>query len=134
MIKEFKTLHSGEPACQKRSDGDHLRFMIYRKKNEVKFDFTIELNGIKTWTVPDVPSMNPLDQRHAEEDKFEKEKIHNAGLEQSLTEQLFSTWDNGNYIPIDDNGNVLSEHEALECLQQGSLKFFLQGKRLVGEF
>jgi len=134
MIKEFKTLRSGEPACQKRSDGDHLRFVIYKKKDELKFDFTIELKGIKIWAVPDVPSMNPLDQRQAEEDELEMKKIRELGLNQLLTEQFLYTWDNGNYIPIDDNGNVLSEHEALECLQQGSLKFFLQGKKLVGEF
>jgi bifunctional non-homologous end joining protein LigD len=134
MIKELKTLHSGEPACQERSDGDHLRFVIHRKRNELKFDFTIELNGIKSWVVPEVPSMNPLDQRQAEEDALEIEKINELSVEQPLTEKFLSTWDKGNYIPIDDNGNVLSEYEALECLQQGSLKFFLQGKKLVGEF
>jgi bifunctional non-homologous end joining protein LigD len=134
MIKELKTLHSGEPACQKRSDGDHLRFVIHRKEDEnLKFDFTIELNGIKSWAVPDVPSMNPLDQRQAEEDEVETDKILNR-LEQTLTEELLLAWDKGNYIPIDDNGNVLSEYEALECLQEGALKFFLQGTKLVGEF
>jgi bifunctional non-homologous end joining protein LigD len=130
MIKELKTLRSGEPACQKRSDRDHLRFVIYRKKDDrLKFDFTIELNGMKSWAVPDVPSMNPLDQRQAEEDK-----ILEINLEESLTEEILRTWDRGNYIPIDDSGNVLSEYEALECLQQGALKFFLQGKKLIGEF
>jgi bifunctional non-homologous end joining protein LigD len=133
MIKELKTLHSGEPACQKRSDGDHLRFVIHRKEDEnLKFDFTIELNGIKSWAVPDVPSMNPLDQRQAEEDEVETDKILDR-LEQTLTEELLA-WDKGNYIPIDDNGNVLSEYEALECLREGALKFFLQGTKLVGEF
>jgi|SRR5438552_2131276 len=130
MIKELKTLRSGEPACQKRSDRDHLRFVIHRKEDDrLKFDFTIELNGIKSWAVPDVPSMNPLDQRQAEEDK-----ILEINLEESLTEEVLRTWDKGNYIPIDDSGNVLSEYEALECLQQGALKFFLQGKKLIGEF
>jgi len=130
MIKELKTLHSGEPACQKRSDKDHLRFVIHRKKeNQLKFDFTIELNGNKSWAVPDVPSMNPLEQCQAQEDE-----ILEINLEQALTEEVLRTWDKGNYIPIDDSGNVLSEFEALECLEQGSLKFFLQGKKLVGEF
>ena len=130
MIKELKTLRSGEPACQKRSDRDHLRFVIHRKEDDrLKFDFTIELNGIKSWAVPDVPSMNPLDQRQAEEDK-----ILEINLEESLTEEVLRTWDKGNYIPVDDSGNVLSEYEALECLQQGALKFFLQGKKLIGEF
>src|SRR6266487_3498237 len=134
MIKGLKTLHSGEPACKKRSDSDHLRFVIHHKNDEqFRFDFTIELNGIKSWAVPDVPSMNPLDQRRAEEDRAEAEKILNISLEQ-LTEEELLTWDKGNYIPIDDSGNVLSEYEALECLQQGALKFFLQGKKLIGEF
>jgi len=135
MIKELKTLHSGEPACQNRSDSDHLRFVIYHKEDDdLKFDFTIELNGIKSWAVPDVPSMNPLDQRQAEEDEIEANKILEKSLEQSLIEQALRTWDKGNYIPIDDSGNVLSEYEALECLEEGSLKFFLQGTKLVGEF
>lgn len=131
MIKELKRLHSAEPACQKRSDRDHLRFVIHQKIDDVlKFDFTIELNGTKSWAVPNVPSMNPLNQQQAEEDKIEAEKI----LEESLTGKAIDAWDKGNYIPIDDNGNVLSEFEALECLKEGSLKFFLQGKKLIGEF
>ena len=35
----------------------------------------MELNGVKSWAVPDVPSMNPLDQRPAREDESEAEKI-----------------------------------------------------------
>ena len=135
MIKELRTLHSGEPACQKRSDSDHLRFVIHRKDDDhLKFDFTIELSGIKSWVVPDVPSMNPLDQRQAREDETEANKILEKSLEQSLVEETLRTWDKGNYIPIDNSGNVLSEFEALECLEEGSLKFFLQGTKLVGEF
>lgn len=135
MFKELKTLHSGEPACKKRSDSDHLRFVIHRKESDddLKFDFAIELNGVKSWAVPDVPSMNPLDQRPAREDEKEADKILKT-LDYSTTEDTLHAWDKGNYIPIDDNGNVLSEYEALECLQEGSLKFFLQGTKLVGEF
>jgi bifunctional non-homologous end joining protein LigD len=135
MFRELKTLHSGEPACKKRSDSDHLRFVIHRKNNDedLKFDFTIELNGVKSWAVPDVPSMNPLDRRHAMQDEIVANNILET-LDHPLTEEDLRAWDKGNYIPIDDNGNVLSEYEALECLQEGSLKFFLQGTKLVGEF
>ena len=134
MIRELKTLHATEPACQKRSDSDHLRFVIHHKDDDyLKFDFTIELSGMKSWAVPDVPSMNPLDQRLAEEDSVERQNLLDYSLEE-LTEEVVLTWDKGNYIPIDDNGNVLSEREALQCLRDGALKFFLQGKKLVGEF
>ena len=52
----------------KRSDSDHLKFVIHRKDDEhLKFDFTLELNGIKSWAVPDVPSMDPMEQRFATE-------------------------------------------------------------------
>lgn len=134
MIRELKTLHAGEPACQKRSDSDHLRFVIHRKDEKSRFDFTIELNGTKSWAVPDVPSMNPLEQCFAMEDEIETKRILEVGLDECLTTLTAIAWDKGNYIPIDDNGNILSEYEALECLQEGSLKFFLQGKKLVGEF
>jgi len=132
MIKGLKKLHQGEPACQKRSDGDHLKFVIHHKGNEdLRFDFTIELNGIKSWTISDVPSMNPLDQRPAKEDKAEAEKFLNAEFEQT---EMPAMWDKGNYIPIDDCGNLLSEHQAIQSLKEGSLKFILQGNKLVGEF
>jgi bifunctional non-homologous end joining protein LigD len=134
MLRNLRTLHHGEPACQKRSDGDHLRFVIYQKDNEVQqFDFTIELNGIKSWAVPDVPSMDPLTYCHAEEDRAESERISHADLLENR-DVVPCTWDKGNYIPIDDDGNVLSERQAIQCLEEGLLKFFLQGSKLVGEF
>jgi len=83
--------------------------------------------------VPDVPSMNPLDQRHAMQCEIEANNLLET-LDRVLTQEDLQTWDRGNYIPIDDNGNVLFEYEALESLQAGSLKFFLQGAKLVGEF
>lgn len=130
MIKGLKKLRPEDPACQKRSDRDHLRFIIHRKDDDI-FDFTIELNGIKSWAVPGVPSMNPLDQRMAKEDKLEAKKMLLASFEQTSALKM---WDKGNYIPIDDYGNVLSEYQAIECLREGMLKFFLQGTKLVGEF
>jgi len=133
MIKELKTLHSMEPACQQRSDSDHLRFVICRRRGESKFDFTIELDGIRAWVVPNVPSMNPLDYRHAAEDKLEIANITEMTSEK-LGKDMLSAWDRGNYIPIDDDGYILNEDEALKCLHHGALKFFLQGKKLVGEF
>jgi len=135
MIKGLKKLHGSEPACRKRSDSDHLKFVIHRKEDEyLKFDFTLELNGSKSWAVPDVPSMDPLEQRFAKEDEVEFEKILGENSEENMAEELFQAWDKGNYIPIDDKGKVLSEYEALRCLQDGVLKFFLQGKKLIGEF
>lgn len=134
MIKGLKKLHGGEPACQKRSDKDHLKFVVHRKEDEyLKFDFTLELNGSKSWAVPDVPSMDPMDQRFAQEDEVEFETILADNAEQPADETQM-TWDKGNYIPIDDKGKILSEYEALKCLQEGVLKFFLQGKKLIGEF
>jgi len=135
MIKGLKKLHGSEPACTKRSDSDHLKFVIHRKDDEhLKFDFTLELNGIKSWAVPDVPSMDPMEQRFARQDDVELEKLRDESWEFGLTLEMIQTWDTGNYIPIDDRGEVLSEYEALKCLQDGVLKFFLQGKKLIGEF
>jgi len=135
MIKGLKKLHGGEPACRKRSDSDHLKFVIHRKDHEhLKFDFTLELNGTKSWAVPDVPSMDPTEQRFAREDEIELNQILEETPEQGLAQELMPAWDKGNYIPIDDRGEVLSEYEAFKCLQEGVLKFFLQGKKLIGEF
>jgi len=135
MIKGLKKLHGSEPACRKRSDSDHLKFVIHRKQDDyLKFDFSLELNGVKSWAVPDVPSMDPLEKRLAREDDVELERILAETSEEYATDEIFQAWDKGNYIPIDDEGKVLSEYEALKCLQDGVLKFFLQGKKLIGEF
>jgi DNA ligase D-like protein (predicted 3'-phosphoesterase) len=134
MINEIRRLRTGEPACQNRSDSGHLKFIIHTKDHEqLKFDFTIELNGVKSWAVPDVPSMNPLEQRPAEEDQSVFDKILQEGMEE-LDEPTVRTWDKGSYIPIDEQGRKMSEREALACLQAGVLAFVLQGKKLVGEF
>jgi len=135
MIKGLKKLHGSEPACRKRSDSDHLKFVIHQKDDErLKFDFTLELNGTKSWAVPEVPSMDPTEQRYAQEDEVELEKILDEGSETVFEKEIEQTWDKGNYIPIDDKGEMLSEYEALKCLQEGVLRFFLQGKKLIGEF
>jgi bifunctional non-homologous end joining protein LigD len=133
MIKGLKKLHSAEPACRKRSDSDHLKFVIHKNADDsLQFDFAIELNGIKSWSVPDQPSMNPLEQRMAKEAKEIHKKILNFfEKEEPVSEEL---WDKGNYIPLDEDGNVLNEFEAHSNLRSGSLRFFLQGSKLVGEF
>jgi DNA ligase D-like protein (predicted 3'-phosphoesterase) len=132
MIRGLKKIHSGEPACQKRSDGDHLRFVVHckdcKEQGDLHYGFTLELNGVKTWAVPEGPSMDPLEQRHASEDRENHTPLDSEdypGME---------AWDKGNYIPIDGQGHPLSEHQAIECLKEGILAFFLQGKKLVGEF
>jgi len=94
MIKGLKKLHGSEPACTKRSDSDHLKFVIHRKDDEhLKFDFTLELNGIKSWAVPDVPSMDPMEQRFARQDEVELEKLPDEGWEFGLTLEMIQTWD-----------------------------------------
>lgn len=130
MIKGLRKLHPSEPACHKRSDSDHLRFVIDKNK-EAGINFMIELNGIKSWAIHDLPSMDPLEHRQAEESKLDTLSID---IEQTLKGETLLVWDKGNYIPIDDDGNALSEGEAMECLQEGLLKFFVQGKKLVGQF
>ena len=34
MIKGLKKLYGSEPACRKRSDSDHLKFVIHKKEDE----------------------------------------------------------------------------------------------------
>jgi len=89
MIKGLKKLYGSEPACRKRSDSDHLKFVIHKKEDEyLKFDFTLELNGSKSWAVPDVPSMDPMERRFALEDEVEFERVLVENSEESHDDEI----------------------------------------------
>ena len=115
------------------------RFVIQRHDaSRLHYDFRLEMDGVlKSWAVPKGPSKNPGDKRLAM--MVEDHPVSYIGFYGSIPEGNYGAgtvdiWDEGNYTPVDGKGKPVSEQEALKALNNGNLKFALNGKHLKGEF
>jgi len=129
----------GKPAIRKSSANYKNRFVVQRHDaSRLHFDFRLELDRVlKSWAVPKGPSMNATDKRLAVE--VEDHPVSYIDFEGSIPEGNYGAgqvevWDNGNYVPVNEEEQPISEKEALQNLAKGELKFVLNGKKLKGSF
>jgi len=129
----------GKQAIRKSSANYKNRFVVQRHDaSRLHFDFRLELDRVlKSWAVPKGPSMNPTDKRLAVE--VEDHPVSYIDFEGTIPEGNYGAgqvevWDNGNYVPVNEEEQPISEKEALKNLSKGELKFVLNGKRLKGSF
>lgn len=143
MLKDYKAKRNfkktPEPAGRQRSATDHLRFVVQRHDaTRLHYDFRLELNGVlKSWAVPKGPSMNPADKRlavHVEDHPVDYISFEGTIPEGNYGAGTVQVWDKGNYLPINEKMEPISERQALLQLKKGELKFFLQGEKLNGGF
>jgi len=116
-----------------------LIFVVQRHHaSHLHYDFRLELNGtLKSWAVPKGPSLNPKDKRLAM--MVEDHPIDYATFEGDIPAGNYGAghvdvWDHGTYIPIDENGEVITAAEFAKDLKLGSIKFRMKGKLLKGDF
>jgi bifunctional non-homologous end joining protein LigD len=107
-----------------------LRFVVHEHHaSRLHYDFRLEIGGVlKSWAIPKGPSMNPRDRRLAV--AVEDHALEYGDFEGVIPEGRYGAgevliWDAGRFIPLD---------EPEVGLQEGKLKFCLEGKRLRGEF
>lgn len=143
MLKEYKKKrnfgNTPEPEGRKHASGKHLRFVVQRHDaTRLHYDFRLELDGVlKSWAVPKGPSMNPADKRLAVQvEDHPVDYIDFAGIipEGNYGAGVVQVWDHGNYIPVNEEIEPISEREALKWLKNGELKFVISGKKISGEF
>ncbi|MDP4262400.1 MAG: DNA polymerase ligase N-terminal domain-containing protein [Bacteroidota bacterium] len=116
-----------------------FRFVVQRHDaSHLHYDFRLELGGVlKSWAVPKGPSMNPEDKRLAV--MVEDHPVSYIGFEGKIPEGNYGAgrveiWDKGVFIPVNKELEEMTEQEALQALNKGELKIFLEGGKLEGEF
>lgn len=116
-----------------------FRFVVQRHDaTRLHYDFRLELGGVlKSWAVPKGPSMNPADKRLAV--MVEDHPVSYIHFEGTIPEGNYGAgevevWDKGNFFPINEDLEKITEKQALLALKNGELKIFLKGGKLEGEF
>ncbi|MEO7984695.1 MAG: DNA ligase D, partial [Bacteroidota bacterium] len=134
--RDFKK--TAEPAGKKKSNSQ-FRFVVQRHQaSHLHYDFRLELDGVlKSWAVPKGPSLNPATKRLAV--MVEDHPVDYINFKGTIPAGNYGAgkveiWDNGTFIPVNENEEPISEKEALRTLKKGEIKFLLKGKKLKGGF
>lgn len=128
-----------EPKGSTKTTKGKLIFVIQRHAaSHLHYDFRLEVDGVlKSWAVPKGPSLNPEDKRLAmmvEDHPFAYRTFEGSIPKGNYGAGEVEIWDEGTYEPIEKikgkSDNLLMRQE----IENHSLKFFLHGKKLKGEF
>ena len=118
---------------------DQLRFVVQRHHaSRIHYDFRLEMNGVLlSWAVPKGPSLNVADKRlamHVEDHPVSYINFEGTIPKGNYGAGTVEVWDHGRYIPLNEDGEPVSEKLAYAMYKKGSLKVELKGKKLKGEF
>ncbi|MGZ8510591.1 MAG: DNA ligase D [Chitinophagaceae bacterium] len=134
--RDFK--QTAEPEGKQDTAGK-ARFVVQRHQaSRLHYDFRLELGGVlKSWAVPKGPSLNPSQKRLAI--MVEDHPVSYIGFTGTIPEGNYGggtveVWDNGNFKPVNEDHEPITEKQALASLKKGELKFSLKGEKLKGEF
>jgi bifunctional non-homologous end joining protein LigD len=117
---------------EKLSWGQGNGFMVQKHDaRRLHFDFRLELDGtLKSWAVPNGPSLNPADKRLAV--RTEDHPLSYATFEGTIPKGEYGggtvmLWDRGTWIPAPGK-------DPRKTLEEGHLHFTLEGERMKGEW
>lgn len=138
-IKKRNFNTTPEPDGNEVSSGKKLEFVVHRHKaSHLHYDLRLEMECVfKSWAVPKGPSMNPSDKRLAmmvEDHPYDYRLFKGVIPEGNYGAGIVEIWDHGTYIPLGHGRVPIDESELAEHVNNGSLKFFLNGRKLKGEF
>lgn len=114
-----------------------LTFVVHRHDaSRLHYDLRLEMEGVlKSWAVPKGPSMVAGERRLAilvEDHPLTYGEFYDEIHEGNYGAGMVEIWDQGTYIPLEENGD--QEENLLAQLQQGTIKFVVNGHYLKGGF
>ena len=117
-----------EPRGKVQRNGKNLSFVVQKHAaRRLHYDFRLEIGGVlASWAIPKGPSLDPKERRLAvrvEDHPLEYGKFEGIIPKGHYGAGSVELWDRGTWVP---NGNPRAG------LQQGKLKFHLNGNRLSG--
>ncbi|MEX2395825.1 MAG: DNA ligase D, partial [Balneolales bacterium] len=134
--RDFKS--SPEPGAADKTNSylDNHRFVVQRHDaSRLHYDLRLEVNGVlKSWAIPKGPSLNPDDKRLAinvEDHPMEYIDFEGEIPKGNYGAGIVEIWDSGTYEVMETSDN---DQEILKNLDQGMLKFRLNGEKLKGGF
>lgn len=136
--RNFEETEEPEGETKKSAKGA-LKFVVQKHAaSSLHYDFRLEMNGVlKSWAVPKGPSMNPKDKRLAvmvEDHPYSYRNFEGTIAEGNYGGGTVMVWDEGTYHHPEVKTRKKNEEILLKELEEGSLKFILEGKKLKGEF
>ncbi|RUT72220.1 DNA ligase D [Flavobacterium cupreum] len=130
---------TAEPKGQVGRSENQLVFVIQKHAaSHLHYDFRLEMDGVlKSWAVPKGPSLDPEVKRLAmmvEDHPYSYKDFEGAIPEGNYGAGNVIVWDNGTYLPADEDYKGTAEKKLLADLKKGHLSFTLKGKKLKGNF
>jgi bifunctional non-homologous end joining protein LigD len=130
--RDFAKTAEPSGTYEKLSWGDGNGFMVQKHDaRRLHFDFRLELDGtLKSWAVPNGPSLNPADKRLAV--RTEDHPLSYATFEGTIPKGEYGggtvmLWDRGTWTPAPGK-------DPRKTLEEGHLHFTLHGERMQGEW
>lgn len=135
--RDFK--NTREPTGGKSKAGALVFVIQKHHATSLHYDFRLEMEGVlKSWAVPKGPSNDPSVKRLAmmvEDHPYDYKDFEGMIAEGNYGAGAVIVWDKGTYEPLEaTTSKKASEKLLLKQLEEGSLKFRLNGSKLKGEF
>jgi len=140
-LKEYKKRRdlkkSGEPTGEKAKLSNKRLFVIQKHDaTRLHYDFRLSIGGVLvSWAIPRGPSVNPKDKRLAvrtDDHPMEYAKFEGIIPEGHYGAGTVMVWDIGKYKNIKTQNEKIVPME--ECLKNGQIEIWLEGKKLSGGY
>lgn len=130
---------SKEPKGAKAKKGKRPIFVIQKHDaSSLHYDFRLEVDGVlKSWAIPKGPSTDPKEKRLAiptEDHPMDYKNFEGVIPKGEYGAGTVLIWDRGTFRNLQTKKGSDEKKSMMACLREGHLTFFLNGKKIKGEY